>query len=103
MFQKLAKLSYKYEYVEHNGIRYNYKCYRVFASKYNADGKILKCRLTKDKKTNQQVLQQAKFGNTPDHCFIENNDVHETQIPARLDKQWYIDLAKKRLKDFGIY
>lgn len=93
MFQKLVKLSNKYEHVEHNGIRYDYKCYRVFASKDANDGKILKCR----KKSNP-----AKFGNTPDKCFIENSDVHEMRIPRKLDKQWYIDLAKKRLRDFGL-
>lgn len=93
MFQKLAKLSSKYEYVEHNGIRYDYKCYRVFASKDLKDGKLLKCR---------RGNNPAKFGNTPDKCFIENGDVHNMPIPKKLDKQWYIDLAKKRLKDFGL-
>lgn len=92
-FQKLVKLTYKYEYVEHNRIRYDYKCYRVFASLDPKDGKILKCR-----KNNNP----AKFGNTPDKCFIENGDVHNIKIPAKLDRKWYIDLAKKRLSDFGI-
>lgn len=93
MFQKLAKLSNKYEYVEHNGIRYDYKCYRVFASKDVKDGKLLKCRASSN---------PAKFGNTPDSCFIENGDIHDLPIPKKLDRQWYIDLAKKRLHDFGI-
>jgi len=92
-FQKLVKLSYKYEHVEHNGIEYNYKCYRVFASLDPKDGKILKCRAGNN---------PAKFGNTPDKCFIENGDIHNMPIPAKLDRQYYIDLAKKRLKDFGI-
>lgn len=93
MFQKLVKLSYKYEHVEHNNIKYDYKCYRVFASKYSADGKIYKCRKTDN---------PAKFANTPDHCFIENGDIQQAKTPHKLDKQWYIDLAKKRLKDFGL-
>ena len=92
-FQKLVKLSSKYEHVEHNGIKYNYKCYRVFASLDAKDGKILKCRSGNN---------PAKFGNTPDKCFIENGDVHDVPIPSKLDRQWYIDLAKKRLKDFGL-
>lgn len=92
-FQKLVKLSSKYEYVEHNGARYSYKCYRVFASMDPKDGKILKCRSGNN---------PAKFGNTPDQCFIENGDVHNMPIPKKLDKQYYIDLAKKRLSDFGI-
>lgn len=93
MFQKLVKLSNKYEHVEHNGEIYNYKCYRVFASRDASDGRILKCRST---------TNPAKFGNTPDRCFIENNDVNGVKVPKKLDKQWYIDLAKKRLHDFGL-
>lgn len=92
-FQKLVKLSDKYKYVEHNGIKYDNKCYRVFASKDAKDGKIYKCR---------SITNPAKFGNTPDSCFIENGDIKNKPIPAKLDKQWYIDLAKKRLIDFGI-
>ena len=92
-FQKLVKLSSKYEHVEHNGIKYDYKCYRVFASLDSKDGKILKCRSGNN---------PAKFGNTPDRCFIENGDVRDLPIPIKLDRRWYIDLAKKRLKDFGL-
>lgn len=93
MFQKIVKLSSKYEYVEHNGIRYEYKCYRVFASDDLHDGQIHKCR---------SGSNPAKFGNTPDHCFIDNNDIQDKEVPDKLDRQWYIDLAEKRLKDFGI-
>lgn len=92
-FQKLVKLSAKYTYVQHNDIRYDNKCYRVFASLDAKDGKILKCR---------GIENPAKFANTPDNCFIENGAVNGKPIPAKLDKQWYIDLAKKRLKDFGL-
>lgn len=92
-FQKLVKLSSKYEYVEHNGKRYSYKCYRVFASTRSTDGKILKCR---------SGSNPAKFGNTPDSCFIVNDDVKTMKCPAHLDKKWYVDLAKKRLSDFGV-
>lgn len=92
-FQKIVKLSAKYTYVEHNGIRYDNKCYRVFASKDVKDGKIYKCR---------GIENPAKFANTPDCCFIENGKVNDKPIPIKLDKQWYIDLAKKRLRDFGI-
>ena len=93
MFQKLVKLSNRYEYVEHNGIKYDYKCYRVFASRDAKDGKILKCRSGNN---------PAKFGNTPDCCFIENGDITNASVPNKLDRQWYIDLAKKRLQDFGL-
>lgn len=92
-FQKLVKLSSKYEHVEHNGQRYMYKCYRVFASTRRTDGRIMKCR---------DGSNPAKFGNTPDRCFIINDDVKGVHCPPHLDKQWYIDLAIKRLADFGV-
>ncbi len=93
MFQKIVKLSSKYEYVQHNNIRYDYKCYRVFASIDPNDGQICKCR---------KGNNPAKFGNTPDNCFIYNDDISNMKVISKLNKQWYIDLANKRLKDFGI-
>jgi len=101
-FQKLVKLTYKYEHVEHNNIRYDYKCYRVFASIDPKDGKILKVKNKLNKKTNTYNLVGEKFADTPDKCFIENGDIHNVPIPAKLDRKYYIDLAKKRLSDFGI-
>ena len=96
MFQKIAKLSGKYEYVEHNNKKYTYKCYRVFASKDPSDGRLLK---VKKKETG---MAGEKFANTPESCFIFNDDVTDVKVPAKLDKQWYIDLAHKRLNDFGL-
>lgn len=96
MFQKIAKLSGKYKYVEHNNKKYTYKCYRVFASKDPSDGRLLK---VKKKETG---MVGEKFANTPENCFIFNDDVTDVKVPAKLDKQWYIDLAHKRLNDFGL-
>jgi DNA polymerase len=74
--------------------RYDNKCYRVFASKRVTDGRLLKC---------DGVRNPAKFGNTPDKCFIENNSLRGKSIKDYpLDVEWYINLAKKRLEDFGI-
>ena len=75
-----------------NNVKYDNKAYRVFASKDLNDGRLLKC---------DGVRNPAKFGNTPDHCFIENGDIREMKIPAKLDRQYYIELAKKSLGDFG--
>lgn len=116
MFQKIVKLSEKYDWVEHEHctpvitktgkrvikevfeypekVKYSYKSYRVFASNSQDDGRLLKRKRVKPK--------GEKFGNTPDHCFICNDDVCEVKAPQTLDKGWYIDLAKKRLKQFGI-
>lgn len=98
-FQKIVKLSDAYKWVEHNGIKYDYKCYRVFASKDQNDGLILKCR-NNPKKPGE--LQKDKFAGTAEHCFINNEDMIGVKVPDKLDRVWYINQAKKRLKDFGI-
>ena len=33
-------------------------------------------------------------------CDTENGDIKGIKVPRKLDKQWYIDTAKKRIKDF---
>lgn len=98
-FQKVVKLSNKYKWVEHESqgkkVRYDNKCYRVFASNDSQDGRILKC---------DGVRNPAKFGNTPDSCFIVNDDIGQPKKDwfLRLDRGWYVALAKKRLEDFGV-
>ena len=89
-FQKIVKLSPKYDYVMHNGKKYTYKCYRVFASTSNNDGVIYKCRNGK----------QDKFASTPLHCYIDNDNINGKTLSDKLDKQWYINLAKDRLSQF---
>lgn len=95
-FQKIVKVSSKYICGYHNGKRLNDKTFRVFASKNTHDGIIGK---VKDK-NGKEVIE--KFANTPDHCFIENGDVNGVVVPDKLDKQYYIDIAKKRLNEFGV-
>ena len=98
-FQKVVKLSNKYKWVEHEKSdskeKFSNKCYSVCASKDQSDGRILKC---------DGVRNPAKFGNTPDRCFIVNDDITKAKTDRfpQLDKQYYIDLAKKRLEDFGV-
>lgn len=92
MYQKIVKLSSSYGYVEHNGQKYTNKCYRVFASKDRRDGIIYKCRYGK----------HDKFGNTPEKCFIDNSNISSKSVPDKLDKNYYIELAKDRLIQFGL-
>ena len=101
-FQKIVKLSSKYQWVEHErttgNIKYENKAYRVFASNSPIDYRLLKCKwITKDGKPHRKA---DKFGNTPDHCFIYNDDIVGKTVPDNLDKQWYVSLANKRIKDF---
>ena len=99
-FQKIVKLSNKYEWVEHeNGRRPTKlvnKAYRTFASCDNSDGRLMACRVT------EKGLERKKFGGTADNCFIYNGDLKGVPIPKKLDYSWYISLAKKRLEDFGV-
>jgi DNA polymerase len=99
-FQKVVKLSNLYEWVEHeNGQRttkFDNKAYRTFASRDNSDGRLMACRYT------EKGLEKKKFGGTADNCFIFNDDLNGVPIPNNLDYQWYIDLAIKRLNDFGV-
>jgi DNA polymerase len=108
-FQKIVKLSNKYEYVGHEYgnpeqgrgknllvyttvKRYDYKCYRVFASSDMRDGRLLKFKSGK---------KGEKFANTPEHCFIINEDVNGAKIPDKLDRSWYLRLAEKRAREYG--
>lgn len=115
MFQKVVKLSNLYDHVEHEhcepverqtGVRviktyleylytdsFTYKAFRVFASLDLKDGRLLKVRSNGKKE---------KFGSTPDHCFIWNDSTENVPVPAILDREYYIQEAKRTLKMFGI-
>ena len=94
MFQKIVKVSSKYYAGVYGGKILNDKTFRVFASKDKKDGYIGKIKTI--------GATNEKFANTPENCFIWNESVIGVDIPEKLDKQWYIDLAKKRLEDFGV-
>ena len=93
-FQKIVKVSSKYLCAYHNGKKLNEKCHRVFASLNNSDGYIGK------QKSRGATIE--KFANTPEKCFIENGNINGVEVPEKLDKQWYINLAKERLEQFGV-
>jgi DNA polymerase len=113
-FQKLVKLSNNYEWVEweqgwnpwygkrgkenirfDKSTKFENKAYRVFASKDKDDGRIRACKWEDGK------LKKDKFALTSIHVFIDNGDIRNKPIPDKLDRDWYIKLAKKRLKDYG--
>ena len=105
-FQKIVKISSNYKYGFHNGKYLNDKTFRVFASNDKTDTSLLKCKypigtvLTTD--YGSRVYKGEKFADTSEHCFIMNESVNGVEVTKKLDKQWYIDLANKRLSDFGI-
>lgn len=119
-FQKVTKISGKYEYgfkedalgkwhefkvprqndgggVEYDIRRYKgiimyEKVHRCFASLNPNDGMLFK------KHRNKESLD--KTPSTPEKCFIDNSDITEKKCPPYLDKQWYVDLAKDRIRKF---
>lgn len=95
-FQKIVKVSNKYICGWHNGEELRDKTFRVFASKNNSDSFIGKMKW----KNGTKCVE--KFANTPEKCFVFNDDVNGVPVPASLDKSYYIDVAKKRLEAFGV-
>ena len=91
-FQKVVKVSSKYKCSLYGDQVLNENILRVFASRSRRDPGAYKLKKDKDTKD--------KIGGTPERCFIENGDIKGIKVPRKLDKQWYIDTAKKRIKDF---
>lgn len=91
-FQKITKISSKYEYGSHNGNILHEKVHRCFASKDENDGEVYK------KHKNKITLD--KTPSTPEHCFIINDDIQDMAIPTKLDRNWYCDVAEKRISEF---
>lgn len=107
-FQKIFKVTNKYKCAWHNGERLQEKTYRVFASKRISDtylGKI-KDKEFLDRESGEKKIRESieKFANSPEHCFIINDAVADVKVGRLpLDKEWYIQLARNRIKDkFGI-
>lgn len=94
MFQKVVKLSGKYWRAWHDGKYMAEKCYRVFASKNSSNSYIGKCK--------EKGATIEKFANTPDRCFVDNGSIKGKKIPLNLDKNWYINLVKDRLAQYGV-
>lgn len=93
-YQRVVKVSGRYKYGVHGHERLTDRCFRVFASTRESDGMIGRVKAGKAK--------PEKFGNTSEHSFIDNGDVHGKKCPGYLDKSWYIQLAKTRLAQFGM-
>ncbi len=90
-FQKIVKISRLYMYALHGDKKIEEKVLRVFASKDETACGVFKVK-AEDK--------IEKISNTPERCFIYNENVKQVKIPLELDKQYYIDVAQKRLAEF---
>lgn len=67
---------------------------RVFASINKEAGTLYKIKLPKAEGDKER---RDKIANLPEHCFIANRPGYKL---AMVDKQFYIDLAQKRINDY---
>ena len=91
-FQLIAKAGSKYKEAYHlvDGKQEPVqKVNRVYATNDTRYGKLYKVKAEND--------STAKIESLPEHCIIDNNN--ELTID-KVDKTWYIELAKKRINDF---
>lgn len=93
-FQIIRKISYKYDHIKHGETILKEKTIRCFASVDSNDLGVSKKHAT--------TGTYEKIEGTPVNCFIYNDAVNGLPVPKKLDKGWYIELAKKRLEDYGI-
>lgn len=93
-FQMIAKITNKYKYILHGDTRLKEKCIRVFASNDSSDEGI--------KKVSVRTGKGEKIANSPEKCFLFNEDVNTVKCPSKLDKLWYLEIAQDRLKGFGV-
>lgn len=90
-FQRVVKVSSKYNYAMHGSKRLSDKTLRVFASTNQYDGGVFKVKNGKN---------PEKFANTSFNCFIANGEIIGLETPDYLDRQFYIDMAKRHVNQF---
>lgn len=90
-FQKICRVSSSYQYAMHGHERMPGKTFRVFASKELTDGGMFKVKAGGN---------PEKFANTSLNCFIVNGDVNGQTVPDKLDKEFYIGMARRHVNQF---
>ena len=91
-FQLIAKAGAKYKEAYHlvDGEKYSVqKVNRIYATVDKKYGKIYKVKAEND--------MTAKIESLPEHCIIDNDN---TLTIDKVDRTFYIELAKKRINDF---
>lgn len=95
-FQKIVKVSSKYLYGTYGNEKLHERVLRVFASRSMSDEGVFKVK----KATDGNAYRVEKIANTPERCFIVNENIVGAKVPRKLDKKYYIDVANKRIRDF---
>lgn len=60
-------------------------------------GTLYKCKL----RYKGDEDKQDKVANTPINAYLVQGNISGMPIPDFIDRQWYIDLAYERLRQFG--
>lgn len=93
-FQMVTKISSKYDYALWGSKKLKERVIRSFASTNKNHGDL--------RKKHSETGSYEKLSLTSEHNFIDNGDIRNIKVPEFLDKNYYINLAKKRLEDFGV-
>lgn len=93
-FQMVTKISSKYDYALWGSKKLKERVIRSFASTNKNHGDL--------RKKHSETGSYEKLSLTSEHNFIDNGDIRNVKVPEFLDKNYYINLAKKRLEDFGV-
>lgn len=93
-FQMMKKISDKYDYLSLDGRILPERCVRVFATKDTTKGEL---RMKHKSKTTLD-----RVSNVPPHCELVNGEVTGEHVPEWLDKGFYIDMAHRRARKFGV-
>lgn len=93
-FQMVTKISSKYDYALLGNKKLKERVIRSFASTNKNHGDL--------RKKHSETGSYEKLSLTSEHNFIDNGNIKNIKVPEFLDKNYYINLAKKRLEDFGV-
>lgn len=93
-FQMVTKISSKYDYALWGSKKLKERVIRSFASTNKKHGDL--------RKKHSETGSYEKLSLTSENNFIDNGDIRNIKVPEFLDKNYYINLAKKRLEDFGV-
>lgn len=103
-FQRVDKIGSSYECIMYGDKKLKEKVIRTFACTKDLPsvGKLKKDKKIKNKETGEYELKDSieKIANTAPRCFIDNGNIIGKECPEYLDKQYYIDVANKRIDDF---
>ena len=90
-FQLVKRISQKYRTLLLGRNEIPERCVRVFASISLIAPTLYKTHVNG---------RTSKVEGTPEHCFLDNDDMAGKKVPPELDRRWYIAIANDRLAKF---